>query len=476
MTEALYARSDIVRARDLKERGLAALRPATIAFLFILFVLYVVNAYPGRADTDTIWMLKQGVNRWYGDWHSPFISLLFRTLDSTGHPIGALFVVQIALWFAGFALIADGLLAAGWRRAGVVVALAALFPPTSYGLLDVNKDGLLSAACLALVGIGLRHQLLASTWKWGKVLAVAVLLLVISLSRHNGLVAALPLMLLFLRELPRRWTQFLKVVAAGLVLALALSAARLVLERGILGAHQFHMLQVLAIFDIGGMTYRAGKDVTHGMFGPDFVAANRDCYDPALVDPYTPGQKCNDFFFPRYWGLNQKAKTRNSIYRAWILAIIDNPTHYIAHRVAHYAILIRLDCRSCANVSTTTQWNANPTQEPFRPTSLMRFYDVAANSLLRSRLGRPFVWMIVLLMMLVLAAASYFRNVDGEGSKAALHGAVVVLCSGLVYALGYLFFGIADALRYLHWLYTAGLIGSILTVATFPMPGLRSRS
>jgi hypothetical protein len=46
----------------------------------------------------------------------------------------------------------------------------------------------------------------------------------------------------------------------------------------------------------------------------------------------------------------------------------------------------------------------------------------------------------------------------------------------LVYALGYLFFGIADALRYLHWLYTAGLIGSILTVATFPMPGLRSRS
>jgi hypothetical protein len=78
--------------------------------------------------------------------------------------------------------------------------------------------------------------------------------------------------------------------------------------------------------------------------------------------------------------------------------------------------------------------------------------------------------MIVVFTMLALAVASHFRMSHGEGNKAMLHAAIVILGSGLVYALGYLFVGIADALRYLHWLYTAGLIGSILTVAALRVP------
>jgi hypothetical protein len=282
------------------------------------------------------------------------------------------------------------------------------------------------------------------------------------------MIVALPLLLLFLRELPRRWTQLLRVVAVGVVLAAALVSARFVLERGLLGARQYHMLQVLAIFDIGGVTYRTGRDVTEGLFGPGFVAANNDCYDPALVDPYTPGQKCHDFFFPRYWGLNQKGETRNALYRAWMSAIISNPSSYIAHRLAHYAILIRMDCRSCENVSTTTEWNANPDNEPFRLTYMVQWYDGATNAILTSWFGRPFVWMMGMFVMLVVGIALHFRKAENEEGKVVLLIAVVALGSGLVYALGYLFFGIADALRYLHWLYTAGLIGTILMLPLLP--------
>jgi hypothetical protein len=276
-------------------------------------------------------MLDQGVKAWYGDWHSPFISYLLGTFNYLGHPIGALFLLQLILWFVGFALISDTLLAAGYQRTGFVVALAVLFPLTSYPMVDVNKDGLLSASCLALVGMGVRHQLYSPKWSVGKLLAVVALMLTAFLSRLNGIFVVLPLMLIFVRRPPKTWPQCFKLAAASVAVVAALFGAKHVLERHLLAAAQFHMLQVLALYDVGGMTYNANADVTDGLFGPDFVAVNARCYDPTRVNSYTWGQKCNDFFFATILGPQQQSRNAKQA-----LSGVDQRNFELSPRI-HYS-------------------------------------------------------------------------------------------------------------------------------------------
>jgi MFS family permease len=441
-------------AWQFRDKGTAAL----LALGMVTAASLTALAYwPGLMTWDAIRQYGQAIDGDFDDWHPPAMEWLWRQLIPIHTGPAPMLILQLALYWGGFALLA------GWalreRRRGLAAALAAcgLLPIAMALMGAVLKDCLMAGALITTTGL-LFWSDDSTRWRWLlRGLGIALLLFAAML-RFNAFLAALPL---FVALLPVAWrSSWLRMTVSAIVATMLLMLALPLANRAI-GAESSGVELSLIIFDLGGITEHSGVNVFPPMGVADPVAANHACYSPVKWDPYSfwVDPVCPLGFDP----MKAAVKAQGiKPYRFWAGAILAHPIAYAEHRLAHFNINTRFLIhdqveRPIQVVSAPNDWNYKVTPNP-----ILSAIDWAARASARTPLGWPIAWIALAFGILVLSPTLPSRRLI-----------VPLALSALLYGLGYGVFSVAAELRYHLWTMIAALIAAVLTMGDLVgMPGV----
>ncbi|MEO6214995.1 MAG: hypothetical protein ABIO86_03105 [Sphingomonas sp.] len=403
--------------------------------------------WPGLMTWDAIRQYGQAIDGDFDDWHPPVMEWLWRRLIPIHTGPAPMLILQLSLYWGGFALIA------GWalrkRRHWLSVALAACgLLPLSMALMGaVLKDCLMAGALLTTTGLLFWSDDSDTRWRWLlRALGIALLLFAAML-RFNAFLAALPL---FVALLPVAWrSTWLRMGASAIVATLLLMLALPLANRAI-GAEPSGVELSLVIFDLGGITEHSGVNVFPPMGVADPVKANHTCYSPVKWDSYSfwVDPLCPLGFDP----MKAAVKAQGiKPYRFLAGAILAHPIAYAEHRLTHFNINTRFLIhkqieRPIQVVAAPNDWNYKVTPNP-----ILSAIDWAARASARTPFGWPIAWIALAFGLLLLSPALPSRRLI-----------VPLALSALLYGLGYGVFSVAAELRYHLWTMIAALIAAVL--------------
>src|SRR5450432_1616433 len=380
---------------------------------------------------------------------------LWRADNAVAPGPGAIFLLQLLLFWSGLAMIAQHLSApTAWRVAFMLVVAAA---PVCFVLLShVWSDAMLMAVLSFAVGIMLhacgRPRLLLLP-------AYALLFLAVTL-RHNAAAAVFPL-LVYMEHLrtanaDRGTGKPLRILGIALLVAMIFQFAGTQLERTV--DQPRTMFAATAQWDLAAISLDVGEILlpskTHG---PGLTLDDlRQAFEPytntslfertraGMMQPYlSPGDPMN-----------------GEIRRAWIDAIIAHQREYLAHRWRLTRELFGSKSRDwpygLVYFDGAYQFDGNPPVTPNTSRAhawCLRLFDAIRDSVLLS------TWPYLCLSLIALTLAWRRRH------RADMGPAFAVLASGMLYAVPLPLLAPAAELRYTGWICLATLIGAALVLA-----------
>ena len=400
----------------------AGLIPLLIA---VLAVLQLLIFWPGVITPDSLSQYAQAISGHYEDWHPPVMAFLWRQLGWLA-PGQAPFLVMLALlYWSGALLLADGLRRR--HRPGAALAVIAIVAmPVAFGEMgSVIKDSLLTACCLAAVGLTVQGSRPAR-------LIAAGLLIIAAATRFNAVFAAAPLLVWVIadRRQAARWRQGgLVILALGL-----LGLSTWLINQVALAPRRTHPMISLVTFDLAGIIAHGGKASIPPMSRAASVALTARCYTPAQFNPRYR-EDCDDAQG------DLATATGGRLTRSWLTAIVQDPLPWLRHRLAHldrnWRFLVAQVPDDAIYIMTTP---ANNLGLAYRPSPGATAVYRAASLLAASPLGRPATWMVVAAGLILLASSCRCR------------GAVTALAlSALLYGGAYGIVSVAPDLRYNLW-------------------------
>lgn len=417
-----------------------------LAALPVVAILQAAAYWPGIMTWDAARQYGQALSGEFDDWHPPAMEWLWRQVLAVHSGPAPMLVVQLALYWGGYALLAGRALRGERSGLAGALALCALLPVPLALMGAVLKDCLMAGALIAATG------LLAWCGRadrgWALRIPAILLLLCAATLRFNAFLACLPLMVALL---PARWRDTpLQLVATSALAGAVLIAAMPVANR-LLNAQPSGVELSLVIFDLGGITYHSGVDAFPTQPVADPVAVNRGCYSPVKWDPYSwwVAAPCPIGFESVRLAFEASGR---SPYLFLARAILRHPLAYAEHRLAHFNINARFLVhdeieRPVTDQSAPNDWNYRITPNPGQ-----RLIDRAALLSARTPLGWPVWWMALALGVLMIAPRLRSRGI-----------LIPVALSALLYGLGYLVFSVAAELRYHLWTMTGTAIAAILS-------------
>ncbi|MDO7843061.1 hypothetical protein [Sphingomonas immobilis] len=391
--------------------------------------------WPGIVYWDAVRQYGQALSGDFDDWHPPVMGWVWRRFASVWLGPAPMLLLQLGLYWAGFALLVAR---AGRSRLALAIALCALLPFSLATMGSVLKDCLMAGALLSAAGL--------LAWGRGRWLAVALLLFAATL-RFNALFAALPLLVV---ALPPAWRAMRLrfagcVIAATIVLGLAMPLA----NRAI-GAKPSGVALSLVIFDLGGITEHSGVDAFPPLPIANPVAVNHACYAPVRWDRYAwwVDEPCpiqfaaiRDAFAARH----------ESPYLFWLRAIAAHPLAYAEHRLAHTNVNLRFLVRDEIERPVQPQSAPNPWGYAISKNGFEPAIDAAAVWSAGTPLGWPICW-------LALALGALLLHAKGIAQALAI--------SALLYGGTYLIFSVAPDLRYHLWTMIAAALAFVMAAAS----------
>ena len=414
------------------------------AVLALAAAVQLAAFWPGIMVWDAIRQYRQALSGRYDDWHPPAMDWLWRQLGVFGAGPTPMLVLQAALYWSGFALLAAAALR-GWQsRLALAIAACALLPVPYLLIGTVLKDSLMAGALLFAAGlIALRRP---GDRALG-VLAAAVLLATATL-RFNAVPACLPLAAMIA---PPRWRRTPVHLAGVLLVAAVPLALALPIANRLLAAERSGVELSLIVYDLGGITRFAGSDAFPPIGVADPVAVNARCYTPVSWDVYA------------WWGpapcpigfLNVRAAFKASGTSPsgwWLRQVAAHPFAYAWHRMAHVDHNLRLWVRDADLPTLSLESDPNPWGYRVRSSGLRTAIDAIATGSLATPLGWPACW-------LALAAACLVVRPRGAGL------AVPLAWSAVLYAASYVPLSVASEVRYHFWTMTAAALAAVLTGA-----------
>ena len=400
--------------------------------------------WPGVMVWDAIRQYRQALSGHYDDWHPPAMNWLWRQLGVVAAGPAPMLVVQAALYWGGFALLAG----ASWRagRPGLAAAIAACaLLPVPYLLVGtVLKDSLMAGGLVFAAG------LIAVRRPGGRVVGVlaAAMLIVTATLRFNAVPACLPLAAMLA---PPAWRRRWPPLGAVMLGCAVMLAAALPLANRALHAERSGVELSLVTYDLGGITRFAGVDAFPPAGVTDPVAVNARCYTPVSWDVYawwgpTPCpigfEKVRDSFAAR--GTSPTAW--------WLRQIMAHPIAYAEHRLAHADRNLRLWVHDTDLPTLSLASDPNPWGYRLRPSRLRDAIAAVAVGSLGTPLGWPICWLAV-------AAACLVLRPRGPGL------AVPLAWSAALYALSYVPLSVASEVRYHDWTMIAAALAAVSTLA-----------
>jgi hypothetical protein len=402
--------------------------------------------WPGIMPWDAVRQYDQALSGAFDDWHPPAMEWLWRQLTAIHSGPAPMLVVQLALYWTGFALLAGWAVRARRPRLALALAACALLPVPLALMGAVLKDCQMAGALMMATGLLAVTRTpeegraadgeLGQRWRGPLKVAAILLLFAAATLRFNAFPACLPLLVALL---PRRWRGTpVRLGVATLIGAVALVAAMPVANR-LLHADRSGVELSLVIFDLGGVTEHSGIDAFPPQAVADPVAVNHGCYSPVKWDPYSwwVESPCPIGFESIRTAL---ARTGASPYRLWAAAVLTHPLAYAAHRLAHFNINTRFLVHDEVERPVTDQSAPNDWHYRITPNPAQRVIDGWAVWSGGTPLGWPICWLALALGVLIVAPRLPSRGL-----------AVPVALSAFLYGLSYLPLSVAAELRYHLW-------------------------
>ncbi len=423
-----------------------------------LFAVQIAATFPGELIADSAEQLHQAMTHRFGDWHPPVMALVWSWLIRlTGNP-GSLLVLQQALHWLGFGLIADGCYRANMPKRAWAILAAGAFPLFLFYDKILVKDVEMGSAFIAALGLCIWFLLLRKSIPWWAMLAAGVLLLYGTLIRTNAVFALGPLACVFFAS-GRRFN-YVKIVMVSVIVALVAVPASNIVNHRLIGARPQDSLQSLQIYDLVGIEVRSGDRRVLGAAAAP-VAALKGCYTSYWWDTFSPWGTCASLRpqLEYVTELDDAVDDRRVEQRSvlWRKAIVAHPFDYVAHRLSLfnsslYFVVPALHFRFSKSADLQGA-NARIVSE----------HDVHMDYLKKNLFFWPIFWLAGGSCVLGLLNVS-------PGMPLVVSLARLLTSSGLLYSCAYLPFGVATDVRYYYWPIMAILVGVVLA-----LPDIRSQ-
>ncbi len=457
----------------------SARRGGLLAILLTVALVQAVAYWPGIMTWDAVRQYGQALSGAFDDWHPPAMEWLWRRLLAIHSGPEPMLVLQLTLYWVGFALLTGWAMRRGRPGGAVALAACALLPVPLALMGAVLKDCLMAGALIAATGLmAWRHRApraIASSghpcsrdggspgptaglgsrmrgrmdfMRDSALRTPAILLLLCAATlRFNAFLACLPL---FVALLPLRWRDTTLRLLATSALSAALLIAAMPVANRLLRAEASGVELSLVIFDLGGITYHSGVDVFPTQPVADPVAVNAGCYSPVKWDPYSwwVEAPCRIGFDSVKLAFEANGQ---SPYLVLARAILAHPIAYAEHRLAHFNINARFLVHDEIERPVTDQSAPNDWHYRITPNPVQRLIDRAALISAHTPLGWPIWWMALALGVLILAPLLPSRDI-----------LLPLALSALLYGLGYLVFSVAAELRYHLWTMAGTAIAAVI--------------
>jgi hypothetical protein len=421
-------------------RRSALILPALLAAAGFVLTLHVF--YPGIMNYDARYVYLDGLKGFYGDWQSPVMTWLWKTIDPIAPGSASMFLLIATLYWLGI-----GMLSLALARRSLVLAIAlpvlALTPPL-FAFVGIIWRDVLMAACW-LLAAALAY---AASWRTGRpivVQAIALGLITLGVLIRPNALAAAPVLVAYIfwpRDFSWKRTTLLFVP-----IMIALYAIVQLVYYGALNATRQYPLHSIAVFDLGGITYFSGENQFPVTWSAQEAQALRGpCYDPSYWNVYWNGD-CK-FVMAKLEG-EQTIFGTPALSRAWVDAMMKHPVAYLQHRLAFFRTFL-LD-------SHLTMWTAdieNPPKTIFEHRPAFMTFKSIHDALQPTPLFRMGTW---LLTSLLFCALAWRRRSTADGAF------VIGVCgSAALYVLSYLPLGVASEFRYVYWAVLASAAGGVV--------------
>ena len=401
---------------------------------------------------DTVAQYAQVLSNDVDDWHPPVMVRLWQLLHPLGAGTGPMFVLQVALYAVGFALVVATLVRIGRWRAAVAAALVALSPLLFGWQMVVLKDTQMLGALVAAVGITTHYRLSGYRMPPVATAVVALLFTYATLLRANALFATVPLAVLLL---PRPASVPGKA-ALGIAAILALLAATPLINQRLFAAAPSGVAKSQPMFDLAAIAAATPGSVRP--FTPAEAAqlAKRHCVKAFFWDPIADPTACG----PVTQAAN--ALSERTLYLDLAAAAAAHPLAYAAHRLEHWNSTERwlvapglIEAGPPDEAEPNQAGLAGP-QSPF-----VGAWQAIAGTEATTPLGWPIAWTMLALLLLPV---SWRGRGDPAGELA-----LALVASALVLEASFLAVSISSDLRYHLWPMTAGALALILLSDTLAM-------
>jgi len=441
--------------RLVQERGAMLLAALVVG----LFAVNALLHFPGTVNNDSINQYREAVSGRYSDWHPPVMAWLWSWLRYLGEGPGPLLLFHLALYWAGFGLLADAVRRAGHPAWALVVALAGAFPPFLYVNAQVVKDGGMAATWLAAAGVLFWYRSQQRRVPVLAGLAVAALLAYGTLVRGNAVFGLGPLLVYALA--PASWWRSGRLMAAAVVVALLAIPASKLVNSGLLQAKSQHPEHSLFMFDLMGIAVHEGDP---RLVEPRAKLSDADlhaCYSPYWWDSLSPWGRCAS----RVDRPNKDlAANGDGLGQQWALTILEHPVAYAIHRLKHFnSSLLFLVPPKHLRFAPENRAD-DPTWKPFEAVTER---DLKMDLVRKTFLVWPVTWLAWGLVLLVFLA----HRATGTG----IGFARVLVVSALAYSGAYLVVGVATDMRYHYWSLLAVMLATLLVLPQLAQ-GWRERS
>ena len=401
--------------------------------------------WPGISMYDTVAQYGQVLTNDVDDWHPPIMVRLWQLLHPLAAGAAPMFVLQVALYALGFALIVAALVKIGRWRPAIATAVLALSPLLLGWQMVMLKDGQMLGAMIAAVGIVAHYRLVGRRVPIIAAAIAALLLAYATLVRANAVFATIPLAVLFL---PIRKRPFTAGVLAAISVLVVIAASPVINQR-LLKAEPSGVEKSLPLFDLAAIAV-----ATPGSPSP-FTRAERaeivrkHCVKSFFWDPLGDPAACG----PVTDRLNQQPD--RTLYVDLARAIAAHPLAYAGHRLRHW--------------NSTERWLVPPNLPEAGPpdeseendvglrnprSPLMPAWQSVAAAEAATPLGWPIVWTLVAVL---LVHTAWRQRSEPEGDVA-----LTLLASALTLEASFLVVSIASDFRYHLWSVAAVPLALIL--------------
>ena len=409
---------------------------AAFCLAFAGFVLNLIAYCPGFMSPDSLEVYLQSIDHHYLDSHPPVMAALWSVFNKFYQSPVTMLLLQLALFWASFYLLATTWLSS--RRNQVFLFVGVLLAPFIQNFLGyLIGDSQMALSWLFSFCLIARAEYKKRRMTVPEAVFSFLFLLYGSLVRINALPGALPLFYFYFANC-LRWTQRRSLIVGATLISAAVVIGCQVLSKHIFQPEKKYPEYKLYLQDISGIYVKTGKN-----YFPSFITQYKGFDTNYLKSNFTTATIDNLYYgdrapFPRLTDSNS-----NTIHRAWITSILDNPGIYLQNRWEGFLYFLHIKKRSWL-VVLHAEVSPNNLGITFRRNFISNLFLAPISFQSWMIYMKPWFWLIVNIATLIAAFFIYDPVIK--------RSVLVLAASSFLYLAAEFFIVPVDTdFRYCYW-------------------------